>query len=64
MGHRTGRIVLVRDDYEIDRKAEGVGLVFDKPPPNTVHRDAVEGLAEAGNKLDDLEILMLLTGVV
>src|SRR5205823_12812616 len=64
MGHRTGRIVLMRDDYETDGKAEGVGLVLNKPPPNSVHGDAVEGLADASNKLDDLKLGMIRTGVV
>jgi hypothetical protein len=55
---------VVGDDHEIDRESEGVGLVLDESPPDPVHGDAVVGLADAGDELDDLEAGVALTGVM
>jgi hypothetical protein len=43
----------MRNLDEIDGQPEGVGLPMDELPANTVHGDAVIGLAKARNQPDD-----------
>jgi hypothetical protein len=54
----------MRDHNELDRQSEGIGLVLDQSTPDAVHRNAVVGLTDAGNELDDLQVPVSVANVV
>jgi hypothetical protein len=64
LSHRAAGVAVAGHDHELDRQAKGVSLFLDELAADAVHRDAVVGLADAGDQSGDEQVGVVQASVV